>query len=177
MGQHLCPGENESRMQTWDAVIIQNLVFQLRKITNFQNTPKSSVQFKAFHVLSAVMLKAACLVFSSFSVDKSFRINHNLLFLSLPIVAKLKKILIFMRNFQPECINVTIQHGSEFYLYPCYQSGRSQINIINYQFLLKIIIKPVFIALLPLYHSFPFPSWLFSSQEEGKVFLHQMVGD
>ena len=156
MGQHLCPGENESRIQTWDAVDIQNLVFQLRKKN--QNTSKQTHQsnMKWFMLILAVMLKAACLVFSSSSVDKSFRINHNLLFLSLPIVAKLKKILIFMRNFQPECINVTMQHGSEFYLDPCYQSGRSQIFIINYQFLLKIIIKPVFIALLPLYQSFPF---------------------
>ena len=39
MGQHLCPGENESRMQTWDAVDIQNLVFQLSKKNNF---PKHS---------------------------------------------------------------------------------------------------------------------------------------
>ena len=30
-----------------------------------------------------------------------------------------------------------------------------------------------------LYYENPpfFPSWLFSSQEEGKIFLHQMVGD
>ena len=31
MGQHLCPGENESRMQTWDAVDIQHLVLQLEE--------------------------------------------------------------------------------------------------------------------------------------------------
>ena len=65
-----------------------------------------STNIKRFMLISAVMLKAACLVFSS--VDKSFRINHNLLFPSLPIVAKLKKILIFKRDFQPECNNVTI---------------------------------------------------------------------
>ena len=34
MGQHLCLGEKESRMQTWDAVDIQNLVFQLSKKKN-----------------------------------------------------------------------------------------------------------------------------------------------
>ena len=31
MGQLLCPGEKESRMQTWDAVDIQHLVFQLEE--------------------------------------------------------------------------------------------------------------------------------------------------